>query len=157
VDLLFVDDGSTDRTPDLLRELRNRLGGRAAVHTLPRNRGKAEAVRQGTFRAFQRGPVFAGYWDADLATPLKELSTFLDAMHARPQLLIALGSRVKMLGRSIERRSVRHYGGRLFATLASITLRVPVYDTQCGAKLFPNTPETAALFEPTSSARREAL
>jgi len=147
IDFVFVDDGSTDRTPERLRELGDRLGARAAVHTLPRNRGKAEAVRQGMLRAFERGPRFAGYWDADLATPLEALPEFVELLRNRPDLLGVLGSRVRLLGRQIERHAARHYGGRVYATLASMTLGLPVYDTQCGAKLFRVGAEIRALFE----------
>jgi hypothetical protein len=61
---------------------------------------------------------------------------FAAVLDQRPGCEAVLGSRVRLLGRRIERRTTRHYLGRIFATVASIALRMPVYDTQCGAKLF---------------------
>jgi len=146
-DLLFVDDGSTDRTPELLAELEGRAPERIEVTTMSANAGKAEAVRHGVQRCLTRQPAFFGYWDADLATPLDELPRFREILDVNPALLLVMGSRVKLLGRTIDRKTLRHYGGRVFATLASMMLGLPVYDTQCGAKLFRSSRETRALFD----------
>lgn len=146
VTVLFVDDGSTDATGVVLAELAAEED-RFDVLALERNGGKCEAVRQGMMRALGDGAELAGYWDADLATPLDEIPRFAARMAEEPDIDILLGSRVKILGSRIDRRPLRHYFGRLAATAASMTLRLPVYDTQCGAKLFRNNDEVRALFE----------
>jgi dolichyl-phosphate beta-glucosyltransferase len=132
----FVDDGSTDGTGRALAELAARAPEQVAVITLPRNVGKAQAVRVGVLAAFEQQPAFVSYWDADLSTPLSALAEFIDVLDDNPRVDIVMGARVRLLGRRIHRDPLRHYGGRVFATAASLALRLAVYDTQCGAKLF---------------------
>jgi glycosyltransferase involved in cell wall biosynthesis len=143
---VLVDDGSTDRTLALLHELAAQRPGRIRVLALPENRGKAEAVRQGVLEATRDGAWGFGYWDADLATPLEELPRLKAALE-EPEVRAVLGSRVRLLGRAIERRAERHYIGRAYATVVSLILRLEVYDTQCGSKLFRNDAVTRGLFE----------
>jgi dolichyl-phosphate beta-glucosyltransferase len=117
-----------------------------------RNQGKSEAVRAGIRTALSRRCTYVGYWDADLATPLDEIPRLIGVLQRRTEREIAFGSRVQLLGRVIERSPVRHYAGRLFATMASLALGLPVYDTQCGAKIFRVTGYSDALFaEPFTS------
>lgn len=142
----FVDDGSADQTATVIERIASELP-RTTFQVLPQNVGKAEAVRRGMLEVLSNGTVFAGYWDADLATALLEVRRIVDPMLASTTVRLSMGSRVKLLGRSIERHPSRHYLGRVAATLASMVLRLPVYDTQCGAKLFRSSPETITLFE----------
>ncbi|MBI1292050.1 glycosyltransferase [bacterium] len=136
VDFLFVNDGSRDGTLRVLRDLEGKGRGRFLVHDLTRNGGKAEAVRAGMLRARELGASVTGFWDADLATPLGELPGFLGILAERPEVEVVMGARIKLLGRAVNRKLLRHYIGRVFATVASNYLRLPVYDTQCGAKVF---------------------
>lgn len=146
VGLVFVDDGSTDGTRAVLEALHRKRPQAIRVITMDRNLGKAEAVRTGVRTALSMSPAYVGYWDADLSTPLDQVRNFHDLLEDRPELLLVVGARVRRLGARIHRDELRHYLGRVFATLASIALRLPVYDTQCGAKLFRVTVATKELF-----------
>lgn len=146
VRLLFVDDGSTDGTDHVLDSVCAARPDRIEWLKLSSNRGKAEAVRAGMLRAVASGARYAGYWDADLSTPLDAMHRFVQILDDTPWLELVMGSRVRLLGHRIERRALRHYLGRGFATAASLTVGLGVYDTQCGAKLFRVTPGVAAVF-----------
>ena len=156
---LFVDDGSRDETRSILERLIEQLpAGRSRLLTLTENVGKAEAVRRGVMEVLDSGeqmagPFAVGYWDADLSTPLSEVEPLMRVLESSPETLAVLGSRVKLLGWDIRRRATRHYAGRVFATLASLALRLPVYDTQCGAKIFRAGEETREVFSRRFDAR----
>lgn len=132
--LIFVNDGSTDNTLPVLERMCLKLP-RASVVNLPTNRGKAEAVRQGLLTALAGGAELVGFLDADLSTEPVEMLRFTTLV--RPgEVEVVLGTRVRMLGSDIQRKSLRHVLGRIFATGAANVLGIRVYDTQCGAKLF---------------------
>jgi dolichyl-phosphate beta-glucosyltransferase len=135
VSFVFVDDGSSDDTFGVLSRLAARLPKQMSVLRLEANAGKAEAVRRGVLHALETPVELVGFWDADLATPLYNIEPFTKILE-RTRVQMVIGSRVRLLGHDIQRDGVRHYIGRSFATLAALALRLPVYDTQCGAKIF---------------------
>lgn len=152
IELVLVNDGSRDGTLARLEALAKEARGRFRVLDQQPNVGKAEAVRRGMQAAFESGADYAGFWDADLATPLTAIPEFVALLDAQHELDIVFGARVKLLGRFVERDALRHYVGRIFATAVSLVLRLAVYDTQCGAKLFRVTPELCEVFaEPFAS------
>ena len=139
VTLLFVDDGSTDGTRDVLRSV-CAATNRAAWLELPAHTGKAEAVRRGMVAALTRRDTrFVGYWDADLAAPLHEITRLRSVLLRRDDVDVVLGVRLRLLGHAVCQHSLRFLLGRVFAAAASAVLHHQFRDTQCGAKLFRAT------------------
>ena len=137
IGIILVDDGSDDGTRELMLDLKDANPG-IEVLILQQNFGKAEAVRRGMNHALTLGAEVIGYLDADFATPPEDMLELFAALRFR-DVKVCLGSRWLHLGAQIDRSSFRHYGGRLFATIASAVLELKVYDTQCGAKVFQVT------------------
>ena len=136
VTICFVNDGSSDGTRAAIDGIRRRAAKAVLALNLPTNRGKAEAVRQGILYAASLNRfTLIGYWDADMSTPLSEMTGMLRVFDADPFCTLTMGARIRRLGSSIQRSPVRHVVGRVFATIASMLLNLPVYDSQCGAKI----------------------
>lgn len=134
VAFLFANDGSRDNTLEVLQSLTARHERLLLLDIQP-NGGKAEAVRKGMLYAAEHyKPEYIAFWDADLATPLDEIKPMVEWADKGYDAI--MGLRLMRLGAKVKRKPMRHYLGRCFATVASLMLDLPVYDTQCGAKLF---------------------
>ena len=144
--LILVDDGSEDETSAILERIRAAAPAEVSLLRHSPRRGKAEAVRTGIRAGLERRADLVGFLDADLSTPFTAIDDFLAVFASRPAVEFILGARVMLMGRDVTRRPVRHYLGRVFATAVSLALDLPVYDTQCGAKMLRVTADTTALF-----------
>ncbi|AUD04927.1 glycosyltransferase [Spirosoma pollinicola] len=136
VNFCFVDDGSTDGTRALLETMQRQYPNRVEALLLAQNQGKAGAVRAGMLHCANKSFDYLGFLDADLATPLTAIADLTAVLDTNSALDLVMGSRIKFLGVDIRRDPFRHYVGRVIATIISNILKLPVYDSQCGAKLF---------------------
>lgn len=135
-EVIVVDDGSTDRTAEIVQGRPEFTAGAATVGQMrllrERHRGKGGAVSAGMLAA---AGEFVLFTDADLATPPDQLPLLIEALVGHD---VALGSRIQPDG-SDRRRSQplhRRLLGRLFHFLAGAWVTGPVPDTQCGFKGF---------------------
>ena len=93
---LLVNDGSRDNTLEVLRQARQGLEEQVDILDQKVNGGKAEAVRAGMLAAMDRpGCEVAGFWDADMATPLEQIEDLAGTLTGHPEILMVFGSRVK--------------------------------------------------------------
>lgn len=134
--ICFVNDGSTDESARVLSEFCATDPEHFSLLNLERNSGKGEAVRKGMLRLIEKKTLETiGFLDADLSTPLSEYRMLNDTLLKGSHQAV-FGSRFKRIGSNIDRSVKRHIIGRFFATLISKIIKLPFYDTQCGAKVF---------------------
>ncbi|MGX1025217.1 glycosyltransferase [Psychroflexus sp. MBR-150] len=136
VNLIFSDDGSSDYTVSVLKEIQEVFKDRVHVFVSERNQGKAEAIRSAVLYIKNQNlnPYKIAYIDADLSVSLEEcceLSQYID-----DDIQFVFGSRISKVDNTIIRSPFRHYSGRMVATTISNILGIAVYDTQCGCKIF---------------------
>jgi dolichyl-phosphate beta-glucosyltransferase len=125
-EILVVDDGSRDGTV--------RVAEAAGVRVLAGepNRGKGYAVRRGMLEALGARRLMT---DADLSTPIEDVTRLLSALDAGAD--VAIASRA-LAGSNVEIRQpwYRENMGRLFNLVVRALLLPSLRDTQCGFKLF---------------------
>ncbi len=128
-EIIVVDDGSYDKTEAVAKRYRSH---HVRILRNARNHGKGYAVRQGILAA--RYPLLL-FSDADLATPIRELSGMLQWMQQGFDIVIASrnlkGSRLV-----VKQAFYRRLMGRAFPVLVQLLLLPGLKDTQCGFKLF---------------------
>ena len=133
--LCFVNDGSSDGTERVLKDFQKKYPDRIVVVSYTRNAGKAEAVLRGMqYGLKQTDCEYLAYLDADLATAPEECYEMTKELSE--SIHFVFGSRIMKIGSVIDRRPYRFLVGRVIATFISKILKMQVYDTQCGCKVF---------------------
>jgi glycosyltransferase involved in cell wall biosynthesis len=148
VGLIFVNDGSKDRTRVILGEYQSKNTSRVKLINLDKNQGKATAIRLGMLEAKTQNWEWIGFLDADGAFPVEVVEKALIGLTQTSGEIQSLWfSRVKLAGSRIERNWIRHFLGRVIVTLITSGLSNCPYDTQAGFKVFRRNLSMSELWE----------
>lgn len=124
-EVIIVDDGSSDRTPGLMKSFVDKHKNFKLIKNP--HMGKGGSVITGMLRA--TGDIIL-FTDMDQATPIDQIEKLLPKLDGGAD--IAIGSRSGREGAPFIRKAMA-YG---FSLLRMIILRLPYKDTQCGFKAF---------------------
>ncbi len=135
IEVLVVDDGSTDSTARIAEEW-SREWPSVRLVSNGDNRGKGYSVRHGMLAALGRITLFT---DADLSSPIEESEKLFAAIEGGNQ--VAIGSRA--IDRSliaVRQSFMRESAGIIFNLFVRLFTGLPIHDTQCGFKMFVREP-----------------
>ncbi len=133
--LCFVNDGSTDKTLEVLEELRKGNPDNISVYDCEKNGGKAEAVRQGMLHLVKDEQLdYIGFLDADLSTDFRDFDDLVKTIETSDFKIVS-GSRIARMGANITKESARRIISLTINKIIQTILGMPFKDTQCGAKI----------------------
>ena len=136
-----VDDGNRNehrrQIADTCGELQDVYPSVRDPVVLEKNSGKGAAIKAGWGRA-DADAGWLAFVDADGSVSASEVVRVCAALFCTgDSRKCVIASRLRILGRQIDRKWHRHAVGRVFSTLTSCLLNLHAYDTQCGFKIIP--------------------
>jgi dolichyl-phosphate beta-glucosyltransferase len=128
-ELIVADDGSKDRTIELIEELNF---ANLRLLKAPQNGGKGRAVQRGMLAARGQYVLFD---DADNSTPVEEIEKLLHKLESEGYD-VAVGSRAAEGSQEAKRTLLRRVLSGGLRWLVANIFRIGVRDTQCGFKMY---------------------
>lgn len=143
IDALFIDDGSTDRTVEMInalivgkKDLFNKIGIHVSVLSIPKNVGKTNAIRTGLLCGSKQGYSHAIIQDIDFPYLSIDATNAINLGLQKEEHTIISGARVELAGSSVLRTPLRHWIGRTIATFIHIFITKNIYDPQSPCKVY---------------------
>ncbi|MGB6267761.1 MAG: response regulator [Olleya sp.] len=134
--LCFVNDGSKDKTLEVLNKLKKGREDFITVYDCEKNGGKAEAVRLGMLHMAKKEDLdYIGFLDADLSTDLADFDDLVKTIETSDFKIVS-GSRISRMGANITKESARKIISLTINFIIRTILKMDFKDTQCGAKIF---------------------
>ena len=133
--LCFVNDGSTDKTLEVLEKLRIGHEDHISIYDCEKNGGKAEAVRLGMLHLAKQNQFdYIGFLDADLSTDFEDFHDLVNTI-SNSNFKVVSGSRMARMGADITKESARAIISKIINFIIRKTIGMEFNDTQCGAKI----------------------
>jgi glycosyltransferase involved in cell wall biosynthesis len=133
--LCFVNDGSSDKTLEVLEQLRKGKEDYISIYDCEKNGGKAEAVRLGMLHLAKQSQFdYIGFLDADLSTNFDDFQNLADTIYNSKYKLV-FGSRITRMGAEITKESARSIISKTINLVIRKIIGMEINDTQCGAKI----------------------
>jgi glycosyltransferase involved in cell wall biosynthesis len=143
---IFIDDGSTDNTSQILKK--HSMKSNVMNLRIDRNVGKSKAIAFGAdFASHEFSNIeWIGFLDSDGAFTVEDVSRIIKMTNSIKSYDAIYSSRVKLAGRNIKRNNARHILARLITSLFGLAWREIPYDTQSGFKLYRYSDDYKLMF-----------
>lgn len=148
VNFLFVDDGSTDNTFMKIEELSTQTN--CFFQKIEKNSGKGKTLKNAFSSAVKENYEIIGFIDSDGAFKLNDIKRIVilaEQLITKKDFEAVFSSRINLAGRNIKRKKSRHYISRAIYTIINLIIKIPLYDTQSGFKLYENSLEWRKVFK----------
>ncbi|MDQ5928252.1 MAG: hypothetical protein QG594_26 [Bacteroidota bacterium] len=133
--LCFVNDGSKDKTLEVLKKLQKGHEDHISIYDCEKNGGKAEAVRLGMLHLAKQDQFnYIGFLDADLSTDFADFADLVSVISDSDYKIVS-GSRMARMGADIYKESSRAIISKMINLIIRKTIGMDFNDTQCGAKI----------------------
>lgn len=133
--LCFVNDGSSDKTLEVLEQVRKGKEEYISIYDCEKNGGKAEAVRLGMLHLAKQSQFdYIGFLDADLSTNFDDFQDLAETIYNSKYKLV-FGSRIARMGAEITKESARSQISKTINLVIRKIIGMEINDTQCGAKI----------------------